>query len=136
MGIILAPGLLFHLGLFALGIVLLAMKTKSFVSFFAYSPISLICSLLSGYWLLTYLFNLNSNSRIWAFDILIQITYGKYLIAVLLFIALAIFVYKKFSPIFLSAVCLSSFMVPFATVVLYFMFAKDLYKKFNILIHY
>jgi len=136
MGIILLPGFLFHFGFFVLGLVLIGMKSKSVINFIKYSAIPTTISSLAGYLFLNYIFSVHKNEKMWAFDILIELVYGKHLILILIPTLVAIYIFKKKNSILLSSIFFSFQMMPFSSIVMYVIFSSEYFKYYGISITY
>ena len=72
----------------------------------------------------------------WAFDILIELVYGKYLILLLIPTLVAIYIYKKKNSLLLSSVFYSFQMMPFSSIVMYVIFSGEYFKYYGISVTY
>ena len=76
MGIVLGPVILFHLGLFLLGISVNGYKTVGIVNKIKFIPISLLIAFLASYSFVYKSISFYENMRIYAFDIMFDVIFS------------------------------------------------------------
>ncbi len=136
MGIILAPALMFHFNMFILGFFLNAYKTSGIINRVKYIPVSLTICFISAHFFVTHLFSKNKEMTISAFQILFEITYGKYLIILIIVTPILFIVFNKKNIDLLKIITATILMFPLANVALYFIYVDKLLKAYNIRLEY
>ncbi len=136
MGMIIGPGMLFHLGIFLIGLSINGYNTNGLLNKIKYIPFSLLITAISSYIFVYETISSYQNSNIYAFKILFDIVYGKYLICLILLSALMFCFVKLYNKQAIKIILSSIFMFPFSSLLVSGFLFEDYKKVFNIVIHY
>ncbi len=136
MGMVLFPFLIIHAAIFLLGIVWLGVKTKTFINFLKFVPLSLLLCFSVGYLSLLSNFYYDQNSRQSAWEVLFSLFLGKYSIILLAISAVLFLLMKDSENKFYHAMGSAILMSPFSSIILFFIFGKKMYSIYNISIFY
>ena len=133
---LLFPVLIFHGLIFLLGFSWLGIRAKNFVNFFKFAPLSLMVAFSIGYLSLLSNYYFDQNSRQSAWDVIFSLFFGKYSILLLTASAALFYLLKNSENKFYHAIASGVLMSPFSSIILFFIFGKQMYSIYNIAIYY
>lgn len=136
MGILLAPFFLLHLWIFVFAIKSIYVRVTNKNDIKITITLSLLIALFLGGLMLFYNFDNNQNSRIYAFEILLDLACGGFTILILFVTLLLHFFIKSIHSKFYFAVLYGVLMAPQFSIISWFVFAEKLKLYYGITYHY